>query len=248
MDEILDAPVDIHGWQPANYGHEHHGNVTLADAFADSLNDATVRLSQQVGIGQVIAAARDLGLHAPLENNPSLALGTSEVTLLDLTAAYAAVRAGKTPVTPWGISAIKTQDDPNYVSADGSDGSQHSLGQYQGELVKLLQGVVDHGTGHAAKLEGFDGRQDGNDPGLQGRLVYRLRRFPHHRRLGRQRRSQSDEGRGRRFLAGDDLEILHGAGRRADDGKSGSNNTPASANIVGRYLRICGTKSRACAA
>jgi 1A family penicillin-binding protein len=154
-DEILDAPVDIHGWQPANYGHQHHGEVTLADAFADSLNDATVRLSQQVGINQVIAAARDLGLHAPLESNPSLALGTSEVTLLDLTAAYAAVRAGKAPVTPWGISEIKTQDDPNYVTADGSGGSQHGLGPYQAELIKLLQGVVDHGTGRAAKLQGF---------------------------------------------------------------------------------------------
>ncbi|MET4292351.1 penicillin-binding protein 1A [Bradyrhizobium sp. LB8.2] len=154
-DEILDAPVDINGWQPANYGHQHHGNVTLADAFADSLNDATVRLSQQVGIDQVIAAARDLGLHAPLQNNPSLALGTSEVTLLDLTAAYAAVRAGKAPVTPWGISAIKTQDEPNYVTTDGRGGSQHSLGQHQAELIKLLQGVVDHGTGHAAKLQSF---------------------------------------------------------------------------------------------
>ncbi|HUN98400.1 MAG TPA: transglycosylase domain-containing protein, partial [Bradyrhizobium sp.] len=87
-DEILDAPVDIHGWQPANYGRRNHGSVTLADAFADSLNDATVRLSQQVGIDQVIGAARDLGLRAPLEKDPSLALGTSEVTLLDLTSAY----------------------------------------------------------------------------------------------------------------------------------------------------------------
>jgi 1A family penicillin-binding protein len=153
--EILDAPIDIHGWRPANYGHGHHGEVTLADAFANSLNDAAVRLSQQVGIGEVIAAARDLGLHAPLANTPSLALGTSEVTLLDLTAAYAAVRAGKAPVTPWGISGIKTQGDQNYVATDGNGGAQHSLERYQTELIKLLQGVVDHGTGRAAKLQGF---------------------------------------------------------------------------------------------
>jgi len=155
QNEILDAPVDIHGWHPANYGHRHHGEVTLADAFADSLNDATVRLSQQVGIDQVIAAARDLGLRAKLVNSPSLALGTSEVTLLDLTAAYASVRAGKAPVTPWGISGIKIHGEQDYVSADGSGGSQHSLGQYQADLIKLLQGVVDHGTGRAAKLQGF---------------------------------------------------------------------------------------------
>ena len=155
-DKVLDAPVNIHGWQPANYGHRHHGEVTLADAFAESLNDAAVRLSQQVGIDQVIAAARDLGLRGRLANNPSLALGTSEVTLLDLTAAYAAVRAGKAPVTPWGISGIKTQGEQDYVSAGGGGGgSQHSLGQYQGDLIKLLQGVIDHGTGRAAKLRGF---------------------------------------------------------------------------------------------
>jgi penicillin-binding protein 1A len=153
--EVLDTPIEIHGWQPENFGHHYHGKVTLAEAFADSMNDAAVRLSQEVGISQVIAAARDLGLHAPLENNPSLALGTSEVSLLDLTSAYAAVRAGKTPVDPWGISGIKTSDQPQYLPVNHPDQSQHSLGQYQAELLDLLQGVVEHGTGRAAALQGF---------------------------------------------------------------------------------------------
>jgi penicillin-binding protein 1A len=83
----FDAPVEVHGWLPENYGRHYRGEVTLAEAFANSLNDATVRLSQEVGIGEVIAAARDLGLRAPLENNPSLARGTFEVSLLDLTSA-----------------------------------------------------------------------------------------------------------------------------------------------------------------
>jgi penicillin-binding protein 1A len=154
-DEILDSPVDVHGWQPQNYGRRYHGEVTLAEAFADSLNDATVRLSQDVGIGQVIAAAHDLGLHAPLKNNPSIALGTGEVTLLDLTSAYAAVRAGKAPINAWGVSGIKMSNDSNYQPIDHKDGSQHSLGQYQAGLIDLLQGVVEHGTGRAAALQGF---------------------------------------------------------------------------------------------
>jgi len=154
-DEILDAPIDLHGWHPENYGRHSHGEVTLTEAFAHSLNDATVQLSQEVGISKVIAAARDLGLRARLENNPSLALGTSEVTLLDLTSAYAAVRAGKAPVTPFGISAIKTLNDSAYVALDRPGEPQHSLGQYQAELIDLLQGVVDHGTGRAAALQGF---------------------------------------------------------------------------------------------
>jgi penicillin-binding protein 1A len=126
--------------------------VTLSEAFANSLNDAAVRLSQQVGIGEVIAAARDLGLRAALKNTPSLALGTSEVTLLDLTSAYAAVRAGQAPVTPRGIAAIKTESGE--VSTDSSN-TTHSLGQVQSELIDLLRGVIEHGTGRAAALQGF---------------------------------------------------------------------------------------------
>jgi penicillin-binding protein 1A len=155
QDEILDAPVDIDGWQPENYGRHHHGEVTLVEAFADSLNDATVRLSQEVGINQVIAAARDLGLRAPLKNNPSLALGTSEVTLLDLTSAYAAVRAGKAPTHPWGIFSIKTPNERDYVPVAPTGESQHSLARYQDELIDMLQGVIEHGTGRAAALQGF---------------------------------------------------------------------------------------------
>ena len=152
-DTVLDAPIDIRGWQPKNYGHRHRGEVTLSEAFADSLNDAAVRLSQQVGIGEVIAAARDLGLRAPLKNNPSLALGSNEVTLLDLTSAYAAVRAGQAPVSPRGIAALVTEKGE--VAADASGTSPHSLGQYQSELIDLLRGVVEHGTGRAAALQGF---------------------------------------------------------------------------------------------
>jgi 1A family penicillin-binding protein len=154
-DQILDAPIEVHGWQPENYRRHYRGEVTLAEAFANSLNNAAVRLSQEVGIGQVIAAARDLGLRARLENNPSLALGTSEVTLLDLTSAYAAVSAGKAPVNPSGISGVKTPNDQDYVPVNRPDESQHSLGQHQAELVRLLQGVVEHGTGRAAALQGF---------------------------------------------------------------------------------------------
>jgi penicillin-binding protein 1A len=154
-DEVQDEPVDIKGWQPENYGRHYHGKVTLAAAFAHSYNAATVRLSQEVGIPQVIAAARDLGLHARLANDPSLALGTSEVSLLDLTAAYAAVRAGVTPVEPWGIVGVKLPDEQHFVPIGRPAGSQHSLGQYQDELIDLLQGVVEHGTGHAAALPGF---------------------------------------------------------------------------------------------
>jgi penicillin-binding protein 1A len=154
-DTVLDEPLNIKGWEPEDYARHYRGRVSLAAAFADSLNDAAVRLSQQVGIPEVIAAARDLGLHGPLANNPSLALGTSEVTLLDLTGAYAAVRAGAAPVTPWAIASVQLPDEQRAVPIGRPHEPQHSLGQYQGELIQLLRGVVEHGTGRAAALPGF---------------------------------------------------------------------------------------------
>jgi penicillin-binding protein 1A len=154
-DEILDEPVDIKGWRPQNYGRHYHGQVTLADAFAHSFNDATVRLTQQVGISNVIAAARDLGLRATLTNEPSLALGTSDVTLLDLTSAYAAVRAGVAPVEPWGVASVDMPGQKNPMPVGRPDEPQHNLGSYQAELIDLLQGVVQHGTARAAALPGF---------------------------------------------------------------------------------------------
>jgi penicillin-binding protein 1A len=127
-DTVLDEPVDIKGWQPADYARRYHGRVTLAAAFAHSYNDAAVRLTQQVGIPQVIAAARDLGLRGKLANNPSLALGTSETTLLDLTSAYAAVRAGVAPVRPWGIASVSLPGGQPAVPIGPPREPQHKLG------------------------------------------------------------------------------------------------------------------------
>ena len=153
--EIFDAPIQVGHWQPENYSRHYHQEVTLAQAFADSLNAATVRLAQQVGIDQVIAAARDLGLRGSLRNTPSVALGTSEVSLLDLTAAYAAVRAGAAPVQPWGIASVRTDKGDKDLLIGRPDVVQHSLAPYQDQLISLLQGVVQHGTGRAAALQGF---------------------------------------------------------------------------------------------
>ena len=154
-DEILDEPIEINGWAPDNYGRRYHGRVTLAEAFAHSLNAATVRLTQQVGIPQVIAAAHDLGLRAPLKNDPSLALGTSEVSLLDLTSAYAAVRAGAAPVEPRGITSVSLSGDSRSIKVTSHDEPQHNLSPYRNELIDLLQGVVARGTGRGAALPGF---------------------------------------------------------------------------------------------
>src|SRR6185436_6880808 len=131
------------------------GRVSLAEAFARSLNTATVRLAMDVGIDEVIAAARDLGIEAPLAKTPSLALGSSEVSLLDLTGAYASVRAGLAPVEPWGIEAFGTDERARMFRVGPPIIPEHQLQPYQDPLVGLLRLVVDRGTGQAAGLDGF---------------------------------------------------------------------------------------------
>jgi 1A family penicillin-binding protein len=144
------SPVTIGKWTPENYGGPQYGHMTLSNAFAHSINTAAVRLSMTVGLNKVTAAARELGLTAPLKEVPSMALGSNGVTLLDMTGAFASVRAGRPKLEPWGIAAM---------SADG--GALRTLGapavptntlQQRDALMRLLHDVVDHGTGRAASL------------------------------------------------------------------------------------------------
>ncbi|WP_077967232.1 PBP1A family penicillin-binding protein [Ensifer adhaerens] len=154
-DQVLDAPIDVNGWSPENSGGRYRGWVTLAEAFARSLNAPTVALAQEVGLDNVIAAARELGINAPLVNTPSLALGTSETSLLDLTSAYASVRLGKAPVEPWGIIDFQAAGQPNAFRVGPPTAPADDLSQYQPDLLRLLQLVVQRGTGREASPGAF---------------------------------------------------------------------------------------------
>ncbi|ARO29167.1 penicillin binding protein 1A [Rhizobium sp. NXC14] len=149
-DQILDAPIEIDGWSPENSGGNYSGWVTLAEAFARSLNAASVSLAQEVGLDNVIAAARELGIDAPLADTPSLALGTSEVNLLNLTSAYASVQLGKAPVKPWGIIDFQAAGQPKAFRVGAQSKPSVDLSPYQSDLLGLLQLVVERGTGRGA--------------------------------------------------------------------------------------------------
>ena len=98
---MIDAsPIAINGWEPENYGGQEFGRMPMSRAFALSVNSAAIRLGETVGLAEVVNAARELGLDAPLAKVPSMALGTNEVTLLDLTGAFASVRAGHPKWSP----------------------------------------------------------------------------------------------------------------------------------------------------
>jgi penicillin-binding protein 1A len=159
-DEIEDVPFEIDGWQPKNFDRGFRGRVTLAEAFIKSLNVATARLAQDVGIDQVIAAARDLGIEAPLAATPSLALGSSEVSLLDLTGAYASVHAGRR-IEPWGIASL--EQGGAVLSPHGGLRGQADvdLAPYSSQLIELLKSAVRHGTGRGAAVDDFSAGKTG---------------------------------------------------------------------------------------
>ena len=154
-DDTIDAgPIDINGWKPGNFGDEHYGHIPLAEAFAQSVNTAAVRLAKDVGLKNVVLAARDLGITGPLPAVPSLALGSVGVSLVDMTGAFACVRADHMHERPWGIAAIG-DDNGARVLTTAPSVPLRSLDPYQKPLVDLLQQVVEHGTGRAAALNGF---------------------------------------------------------------------------------------------
>jgi penicillin-binding protein 1A len=146
-----DQAVNIAGYQPANYNDVHYGRLRLIDALARSVNTITVNLAQEVGIPKVAAAAHQAGITSRLENNASLALGTNEVTPLELTSAYATLSRG-VRVTPYLVSRIETKDGKLVYARDSAPGEPTIADTVRRDLTAMLYRVVTAGTGTAARL------------------------------------------------------------------------------------------------
>ena len=146
---IEDEPITIGGWTPVNNDGVYRGPITLREAFARSSNAATVRLSESVGRGNVIRAARDLGITTAIPNNPSIALGTSGVSLLELTSAYAAVASGRYPVSARGLPEAPQQEG---LSALFERGGELQRRRDWAPMLDLLYAAANEGTGRRAAL------------------------------------------------------------------------------------------------
>ena len=148
---IEDKPITIGGWSPENHDHVFRGPITLREAFARSSNAATVRLSESVGRANVLRAARDLGISTPLPNEPSVALGTGGVSLLDLTSAYAAIASGRYPVIARGLPEEQPQQQ-GLSSFFISRGGALDPSRDRASMLDLLYAAANEGTGHRAAL------------------------------------------------------------------------------------------------
>ena len=149
-DMIDDRPITIDGWTPRNSDGVYRGKITLREAFARSSNAAAVRLSETVGRDNVVRAARELGIRSPLTNSPSLALGSSSVSLIELTAAYAAVAGGHYPVQPRGLPLAQEQGKgmASWFAGGGSLDRRRDWAP----MLDLLWAAANDGTGRRAAL------------------------------------------------------------------------------------------------
>ena len=164
---IDDRPITIGAWTPVNSDGVYRGSITLREAFARSSNAATVRLSESVGRANVLRAARELGISSPLPNSPSVALGTAGVSLIELTAAYAAIAGGRYPVEPRGLAL--TEEDEGISSFLRRGGSLDRRRDWA-PMLDLLWEATNKGTGRRAALSvptfGKTGTTQGNRDAL----------------------------------------------------------------------------------
>jgi penicillin-binding protein 1A len=152
----VDEPVRIGGWEPENYQQKYLGAVTLKKALALSLNAVAVKLATYVGPQSVVTVAHRLGITSPLGNDASIALGTSEVTLLELTSAFVPFANGGRPVTPFTIRRIVMRDGHVLYERSG-DGFENVINFYDlGQMNAMLRAVVTGGTARRAQFGEFE--------------------------------------------------------------------------------------------
>ncbi len=141
-----DAPVRIGNWTPANFGGKYYGKVTLATALAKSLNSVAAQLAMEVGPKAVVEAARRMGIGSPLQANTSIALGTSEVTPLELTSAYVPFANGGYRPQVHFIRRITGADGKLLFSFDGGSAPRVVSPQVVGMMNSMMAGTVRSGT------------------------------------------------------------------------------------------------------
>ncbi len=158
-DIVVDEPVSFPGgdgkaYEPQNYDHQFHGSVTLRYALQQSINIPAIKLLRKVGTSLVASYARRMGIKSPLGQNLSLALGSSEVTLLELTSAYGVFANRGIRTEP--ITILKVEDRAGNVLEKNAPRPTEVLSEATaGVMTSMMQSVIDHGTGAPARAMGF---------------------------------------------------------------------------------------------
>lgn len=152
---IDDVPLSIGKWKPENYDKKYYGSVTLDEALMKSLNLATVNLSESLSRKDIIRTAKKMGISTPVENTPSLALGTFEVKVIDMATAYSAIANGGYATWPHAIKEIYTRDGYQLYQREADTENRILDAGAVKDLTKMLEKVISQGTGRRAKIPGF---------------------------------------------------------------------------------------------
>ncbi|RUW81592.1 transglycosylase domain-containing protein, partial [Mesorhizobium sp. M1E.F.Ca.ET.063.01.1.1] len=145
-----DAPIKIGKWTPDNYGGKYYGKVTLATALAKSLNSVAAQLTMEVGPDAVVEAAHRMGIQSDLQSNTSIALGTSEVTPLELTAAYVPFANGGYKPDIHFIRRVTTASGKVLYENNGGSAARVIKADIVGMMNSMMTGTVEIGTAKKA--------------------------------------------------------------------------------------------------
>ncbi|MDE2285770.1 MAG: PBP1A family penicillin-binding protein [Hyphomicrobiales bacterium] len=150
-----DAPIAVNGWKPENYERKYLGPVTLTQALADSLNTVSVRLTLEFGPAAVARTAYRMGITSPIEPNASIALGTSEVSPLELVAAYAPFANGGFGVSPHVVERVRTPGGKTLYARSTQLLGRIVDARYVAMMNTMLHQTLVSGTARRADLPGW---------------------------------------------------------------------------------------------
>ncbi|MDR0640333.1 MAG: transglycosylase domain-containing protein [Holosporales bacterium] len=153
-DMIQDTPVSIAGWKPGNYRWRSRGALSILNGFTYSVNSVCVRLAQAVGLTRVAKFAKKLGIYDVSTQDLSVALGTTPVTLKDLTAAYASFMDGMA-VWTYCITEIRTKSGKILYQKKQEAGTIVLDDELLRNCRELLRSVVHRGSGRRANVNKY---------------------------------------------------------------------------------------------
>lgn len=152
-DIVVDEPVEIGGWRPRNSNGRFQGEMTVRQAFAQSVNTVAVQLAARAGFDSVAEMARRFGIATKISRQPAMALGASTVRLIDMSAAYAAVARGGVEVRPYAITRIETARGQVVYEREAGNPRVLVAPWVATNMTNLLQAAVETGTGRQAQIE-----------------------------------------------------------------------------------------------
>ncbi len=152
-DVVEDKKINIGTWLPENYNNRYAGEVTLKNAFANSLNSVAVQIARKIGGKEIAKVAKNCGIISQIDaNDPTISLGTTEVSLLELTSSYATIANNGSPVSPYAINEIKNNDGEVLYQRQSSGLESVFLPESLLSIKQLLREVVENGTGKNANI------------------------------------------------------------------------------------------------